>query len=65
MTLADKLSTSQYGNPEDIQTMLDHFERSTKPTFKDTTERSFVKFGSIRDKDLQFGIRSGQLMLEG
>lgn len=45
--------------------MLESFEKSVKPTFKDSTERSFVKFGSMRDRDPSVGIRSGQLPLEG
>lgn len=45
--------------------MIEQFEKSTKPTFKDPMDRSFIKFGSMRDKDPDFGIRSGQLVLEG
>ena len=45
--------------------MLEHFEKYTKPTFKDPNYRSFVRFGSIRDKDPAVGIRGGQLPLEG
>ena len=45
--------------------MLDHFNRSAKPIFKDPNERSFIKFGSLRDKDPSVGIRNGQLYLEG
>ena len=45
--------------------MLDHFDKSVKPTFKDSAERSFIKFGSMRDKDPLVGIRSGQMIVEG
>lgn len=45
--------------------MLEQFERSTKPTFKDPKDRSFIRFGSMRDRDPDFGIRAGQLSLEG
>lgn len=45
--------------------MMENFEKSTKPTFKSITERSFIKFGSVRDKDPAVGIRSGQLPIEG
>lgn len=44
--------------------MIDSFERQTKPTFKETTHRSYIKFGSMRDQDLAVGIRGGQLVLE-
>lgn len=45
--------------------MIDAFEQQAKPTFKDDRDRSYLKFGSMRDKDLDHGIRSGQLTLEG
>jgi hypothetical protein len=45
--------------------MIEWFDRSSKPTFKDEQTKSFIKFGSIRDQDPQFGIRSGQLVLSG
>lgn len=45
--------------------MLDNFEKTTKPTFKDPKDRSFIKFGSMKDKDQDVGIRSGQITLEG
>ena len=48
----------------DLKAMMDSFEKHTKPTFKGSNERSFIKFGSMRDKDPDFGIRSGQLVLE-
>lgn len=62
---AEKLKNSKYGNEEDINTMLDNFDKSVKATFKDSSERSFIKFGSMRDKDPAVGIRSGQLIVEG
>ena len=65
LTLLAKLVNSRYGNDEDLQTMMENFERSTKPTFKDPADRSFIKFGSMRDKDPDVNIRSGQLTLEG
>ena len=45
--------------------MLDHFDGSAKPIFKDPAERSFIKFGSMRDKDPSVGIRGGQIVVEG
>lgn len=64
-SLTDKLAESQYGNDEDILSMMESFETSTKPTFRDERERSYIKFGSMRDNDRDFGIRRGQLSLEG
>lgn len=60
----EKLQDSRYGNDMDINAMLDSFERHTKPTFKESSQRSYIKFGSMRDTDLAVGIRSGQLALE-
>lgn len=45
--------------------MLESFEKIGKPTFKDDNERCYIRFGSVRDKDADVGIRSGQLVLEG
>lgn len=61
----EKLRSSTFGNEEDIRAMVEHFDQSTKPTFKDPHERSYVKFGSMRDKDPAVGIRGGQLQLSG
>ena len=61
----EKLRNSKYGNDEDIDSMVEHFDKSTKPTFKDPKERSYVKFGSMRDKDPAVGIKGGQLQLAG
>lgn len=61
---AERLQASSYGNDTDIKAMMDSFERQTKPTFKESSQRSYVKFGSMRDKDPSVGIRCGQLALE-
>jgi hypothetical protein len=45
--------------------MLDSFEKTAKPSFKDPLEKSFIKFGSMRDRDPDFGIKGGQLSLDG
>ncbi|THG96744.1 hypothetical protein EW026_g5140 [Hermanssonia centrifuga] len=63
--LRAKLGNSRYGNEEDIKTMLESFEKSAKPTFKEINDRSFIKFGSMRDRDPDVGIRSGQLTIDG
>lgn len=61
----DKLERSRFGNDEDLILMMENFEKSTKPTFKDGTDRSFIKFGRLRDHDPAVDIRSGQLTLDG
>ncbi|THG93266.1 hypothetical protein EW026_g7929 [Hermanssonia centrifuga] len=65
--LRAKLSDSRYGNDEDVKTMLESFEKPAKPTFtEDVNDKSFIKFGSVRDKDPKnVGIKSGQLTIDG
>lgn len=60
-----RLKNSPYGNDEDIKSMLEQFDKSTKPVFKDAAEPSYVKFGSMRCNDPKVNIRRGQLMLSG
>ena len=60
-----KLEHSRFGNDKDLALMMENFEKSTKPTFKDDTDRLFVKFGGMRDRDPAVDIRSGQLILHG
>ena len=41
------------------------FDSSTKLRFRNPDDPQYIRFGGVRDKDLAFGIRSGQLRLEG
>ncbi|KAG1792838.1 uncharacterized protein HD556DRAFT_1378586 [Suillus plorans] len=64
--LQKKLSGSEhYSNPEIIAQMTEIFDNSTKLRFRKPDEPSYIKFGTIRDKDLKYNIRSGQLKLAG
>lgn len=45
--------------------MLEYFDKSTKPIFKDATEQSYIKFGSMSCNDPKVKIRRGQLLLSG
>ncbi|KAG2126241.1 hypothetical protein DEU56DRAFT_557062 [Suillus clintonianus] len=63
--LQEKLSGSNYSNPDIIKQMTRIFDASTKLRFRNPDEPSYIKFGTIRDKDLTYGIRSGQLKLAG
>ncbi|KAF8833157.1 hypothetical protein BDN67DRAFT_1017878 [Paxillus ammoniavirescens] len=60
-----KLANSRYGAPNIIQQMKDIFDTSTKLRFRDPKEYQYIKFGTVRDKDPQYDIRSGQLKLAG
>jgi len=41
------------------------FDKSTKLRFRNADEPQYIKFGTLRDKDSNFDIRSGQLKLPG
>ena len=59
------LKDSRYGNDDDVKTMLEYFDKSTKPIFRDEKESSYIKFGSMGCNDAKVKIRRGQLMLSG
>ncbi|KAG1721510.1 uncharacterized protein EDB91DRAFT_1176212 [Suillus paluster] len=63
--LRNKLSGSNYSSPEMIAQMTSIFDKSTKLRFRKPDEPSYIKFGTIRDKDAKYDIRSGQLKLVG
>ncbi|KAL4244988.1 hypothetical protein ABKN59_002854 [Abortiporus biennis] len=63
--LVAKLQDSRYGSEDDINFMLECFNKGTKITFRDPFERSYIKFGTMRDNDPDVGIRRGQLIVEG
>ncbi|KZP25917.1 hypothetical protein FIBSPDRAFT_1041019 [Athelia psychrophila] len=63
--LKAKLANSKFGTPEDLNNLVDCFDKSTKLRFRNPDEPSYIKFGGVRDKDLAVGIRSGQLKLPG
>jgi hypothetical protein len=63
--LQDKLQKSKFGTPKEIADMTSCFDKTTKLRFRNPDEPSYIKFGSVRDKDLTVGIRSGQLKLPG
>ncbi|KAI0738324.1 hypothetical protein C8Q80DRAFT_1262843 [Daedaleopsis nitida] len=61
--LKEKLQTSEYGNDDDLKSMLDYFDAATKPVFKNENESSYIKFGSMKCNDPAVNIRRGQLTL--
>ncbi|TEB20801.1 hypothetical protein FA13DRAFT_1672147 [Coprinellus micaceus] len=50
---------------EDVPRIAECFDNSTKLKFANPSDPQYIRFGGVRDKDLEFGIRSGQLRLEG
>ena len=63
--LVVKLAGSKFGTPEDIAQMTNQFDETTKLRFNNATEASYIRVGTVRDKDPAFNIRSGQLKLPG
>lgn len=45
--------------------MFKNFDKATKLVFRSRDEASYIKFGSMRDRDPQHRIRNGQIMLTG
>ncbi|KAF8907421.1 hypothetical protein CPB85DRAFT_840353 [Mucidula mucida] len=60
-----KLRNSKFGSIEDINHMANVFDKSTKLSFRTSSEPAYIRFGSARDKDLAVDIRNGQLKLDG
>lgn len=65
ITVSVKLKNSKYGTPDSLDHITKRFDETTKRLFRDANEIQFVHFGSPLDKDLNAGIRMGQLRLTG
>ncbi|TFK19368.1 hypothetical protein FA15DRAFT_674490 [Coprinopsis marcescibilis] len=50
---------------EDLDHIIDCFDKTTKLRFRNNQESQYIKFGSTRDNDPHCNIRIGQLKLEG
>ncbi|THU88822.1 hypothetical protein K435DRAFT_830475 [Dendrothele bispora CBS 962.96] len=61
--LQNKLTDSHF--LDDIDHICECFDKTTKVTFKNANEPAFIKFGRTKDKDLDVGIKSGQMRLSG
>ncbi|PCH36693.1 hypothetical protein WOLCODRAFT_82535 [Wolfiporia cocos MD-104 SS10] len=59
------LATMKIQNDEDIQTMMEFFDKSTKTLFKNPNEPSYIKFGTMSSNDPSVQIRRGQMTLSG
>ncbi|KAI6123788.1 hypothetical protein EDD16DRAFT_608175 [Pisolithus croceorrhizus] len=59
------LANSKYGDEDALKKMADVFDKTTKLQFRNANEPQYIKFGTIRDKEPQYNIRSGQLKLSG
>lgn len=63
--LSEKLKNSKYGTPDAVDHITKRFDETTKRLFRDKNDLQFIPFGSPLDKDLNVGIRGGQLKLTG
>ncbi|KAF9806676.1 hypothetical protein IEO21_08594 [Rhodonia placenta] len=63
--LKEKLTGSRFYDLEYRNAMLDNFETTTKPTFRDSKKTSFIRFGGPRDTDEKLNIKRGVLSLSG
>ncbi|TFK64289.1 hypothetical protein BDN72DRAFT_881586 [Pluteus cervinus] len=63
--LQEKLRGSRYASPEDVAHMVHVFDSTTKLTFRGGNTPSYIRFGSVRDRDLRVDIKAGQLKLPG
>ncbi|KIK40952.1 hypothetical protein CY34DRAFT_24556 [Suillus luteus UH-Slu-Lm8-n1] len=59
------LGSKHYSNPTIIAQMVDIFDNSTRLRFRTPDESSYIRFGTLRDRDLKYDIRSGLLKLAG
>ena len=60
-----KLQQSKFNTPEDIAAFAQIFDEGLKRVFSDDNRIQYIKFGSPRDNDPQYGIRAGKLVLTG
>ncbi|KAG6334774.1 hypothetical protein ID866_4307, partial [Astraeus odoratus] len=63
--LKSKLANSRYGTADMVQQMTEIFDKTTKLRFRNANDPQYIKFGTVRDRDLEYDIRSGQLKLAG
>ncbi|KAK0471595.1 hypothetical protein IW261DRAFT_1511460 [Armillaria novae-zelandiae] len=61
--LHDLLANSRF--LQEVDVISECFDRTTKLRFRNADEPAYIKFGGMRDRDADLGIRSGQLKLEG
>lgn len=61
--LSDTLKDSRFIG--DVPHITGCFDKSTKLRFRNASENQYIKFGTLKDKDANLNIRSGQLKLLG
>ena len=63
----EKLEYSKFNTPEDLSSFSQRFDEGVKKVFSISNSHAdqYVKFGSPRDNDPDYGIRAGKLVLTG
>ncbi|KAI0750426.1 hypothetical protein C8Q74DRAFT_1452763 [Fomes fomentarius] len=61
----ERLRMSEYGDQEDIDSMMKDFDSSTKREFQDEDKPAYIEFGSTKCNDPNVDIHRGQLTLKG
>ncbi|KAK0448956.1 uncharacterized protein EV420DRAFT_1313075 [Desarmillaria tabescens] len=61
--IEDKLKGTSFAG--EVANIIECFDKSTKLRFRNSDEPAYIKFGSMKDKDLVLNIRAGQLKLAG
>ena len=59
----EKLVGSRFA--DEVSLIAECFDTTTKLRFRDIEEASYIKFGTMKDRDPKLDIRSGQLKLAG
>ncbi|KDQ59135.1 hypothetical protein JAAARDRAFT_192677 [Jaapia argillacea MUCL 33604] len=63
--LNERLKGSSFDDPQDIQHIVDCFEKTIKRRFKSSDETAYIRFGTARDDDPDFDVKRGVLRLNG
>ena len=63
MQISDFLEESPF--LDDLDHIVECFDKTTKPRFRDSKDNQYIKIGSTRDNDEKHNIRLGQLKLQG
>ena len=60
-----RFKNSRFDNGQVLAAFTESFDTGLKATFSDGSKPQFVKFGSLRDNDEHYGVKSGKLSLPG
>jgi len=61
----EKLTGSKFNTPEDLDAFSQKFDEGVKRVFSKDQTPQYVKFGTPRDNDPNYGIKAGRLALTG